>query len=128
MLMKEAWRTFKTFLYRDKIASLSIGDLIRGNHESALAVFKGFFGEPSWTDCDTMIAHKNTDGSFSEARLRHAQALISRFGWRLSAHRTVSGTAVKVVMVPGGMLSEYLTVRSLGGTFHNQAELYRSLL
>lgn len=126
--IKEAVRTYKMFRYRDKIVSISMADLIRGNYESAVAVFKGFFGEPSWSDFDMMTVYKNTDGTFADARFKHAQSLVARFGWRLSAHTTSSGTGAKVLMVPGTALATYLTDKSVGVTTFNQKELYRSLM
>ena len=101
MYLKEAYRAFKGFLYRDRLVSTNLSDLISGNYESALAVFKGFFGDPV-SDSDTYTATKNINGTYPYGRFRHAQALVERFGWRLSAHATAAGGGLKVVLAPNG--------------------------
>ena len=131
MLLKEAYRAFKGFLYRDRLVSTNLNDLLTGNYESALAVFKGFFGEPTSFDSDTYTAYKNLHGSYPYGRFRHAQALVERFGWRLSAHGTAAGAGLKIVLAPNSRVAVYLSDRALTDapidlTFNK--ELYRSLL
>jgi hypothetical protein len=131
MLWKEALRAFNGFRYRDRLVSTNLSDLVKGNYESALAVFKGFFGEPSWAGPDTFLAFKNVNGEYPYGRFRHAQALVERFGWRLSAHACQSGSGLKIVLMPNGRVSGYLSDRALAEapvSLTNNKELYRSLL
>ena len=117
--------TYRTIRYRKKLAKQNMNDLIRENFESACSFYRGFFGEPT-VDCDLYTAYKSTQMK-SAMEINDCMDAVKQKGWDLICTKTNDGSYMKIIMVPGYDIKNYLTQKSMGKEHPETVALYKRL-
>lgn len=124
-ILKKLNTIYKTVKYRNKIANINTNDLILENFESVCAFYKGFFGEPQ-IDNNLLTAYKNTSVK-TNICIKDCTDSIGRKGWELIYTKTNDGLYMKILMVPGYDIKNYLNQKALGNGYIDIISLYKKL-
>lgn len=125
-IYKTALKKFKSVHLRKEIARLNTNDLIKGNFESACAIYRGFLGEPQ-IDNDLFTAYKNIQNESLDRKIKDCNNTIRSFGFELFATKNYDGTTMKVMMIPNYHIRTYMYDKTLGLSPKESVMLYRSL-